>query len=168
MYRLRKQLRKFCKQNKKAKVEEKIQEAISAFHRKDPYRMYKVVRTLAPKTPYKTVQLRTKHGLAQDPQLELQEIASFFAELCKGNTIVFQSVPLTHMPFLCEELKQSLAETPSTKSVAPGTCPGLIIKTLADDLAPWLYACLEKMWCHAGDMQIPSQWKDAWITCVPK
>ena len=166
--RLRKQLRKFCKQNKKAKVEEQIQEAIDAYKRQDPYRMYKAVRTLAPKMPFRTVQLRSKYGLAQDPITELTELADFFGELCKGHEIFFPEQSLSTMPFSCEDLRRSLAGTPSTKSVAPGCCPGLVIKTNASKLAPWLYHCLEQMWCQSGQLIIPSKWKNAWITCVPK
>ena len=166
--RLRKQLRKFCKQNKRAKVEEQIQEAIDAYKKQDPYRMYKVVRTLAPKMPFRTVQLRSKYGLAQDPNTELKELADFFGELCKGQEIIFPEQTLSMMPFSCDDLQRSLAGTPSTKSVAPGCCPGLVIKTNASILAPWLYHCLEQMWCQSGRLTIPSKWKDAWVRCVPK
>ena len=116
-------------------VEERIQEAIiAAFKCHDPYHMYKVVRTLAPKTPFRTVPLRSPFGLEQDPHTELQELAAFFAELCKGTEIVFPAKALQQMPFTCDELQRSLAGTPSTKSVAPGTCPGLVIKSLAETL----------------------------------
>ena len=96
--RLRKHLRRFCKQSKRNKLECKIQEATSAFYRRDPYRMYKVVRDLAPKSPYRTVQLRSANGLAQDPGQELESIARFLAELCQGREWTYYPLPLSAMP----------------------------------------------------------------------
>ena len=164
----RRVLRRACKLAKRQKLEERIQEAIQAFHKKDPYRMYKVVRALAPRSPYKQVQLRNRSGLAQDPAEELQEIATFFANLCQGQGWTYSSKPLQNLPFTCEELETALVHTPATKSVAPNTCPGILLKAIASHLAPWLYQVLQHAWHSGAPLQIPSMWKNAWITCVPK
>ena len=165
---MRKILRKQCKLNKRALVEEKIQEATAAFQRHDPYRMYKVVRALAPKAPYQSVHIRTTLGLAQNPEDELRDLTSFFAELCKGEETHFDNSPLKAMPFEAQDLAKSIAGTPSTKSVAPGCVPGLVLKAIAEPLATWLFALLERMWCQGQMTYLPSMWRDAWVTCVPK
>ena len=146
----------------------KIQEATQAYHHRDPYRMFKVVRDLAPKTPYKPVHLRNEYGLAQDPSQELDAIAAFFADLCQGGSWSFQAPSIDSLPFSCEDLEHSLACTPSTKSVAPGSCPGVLVKSLAAQLAPWLFELLTEAWTKGPCLFIPPTWRNAWVVCVPK
>ena len=166
--RTRRTLRRTCKQRKRHRIEQKIHEATTAYRQRDPYRMYKVVRELAPKAPFKQVHLRNQYGLAQDPAQELDAIAAFFADLCQGGEWTYSTGPLPDLPFTCEDLEHSLALTPSAKSVAPGTCPGLLVKALAPHLAPWLYELLTNAWTQGTMLHIPPAWRNAWVTCVPK
>ena len=140
--KLRRDLRKASRQEKRRKLEEKVMEAALAFRQKDPYKMYKVINSLAPKTPYKQVHLRSKHGLAQDPETELQELAQFFRDLCTSSEWHYVADPLKALPFSSDELVRALKKTPASKSVAAGTTPGIVIREVADTLGPWLFEVL--------------------------
>ena len=168
LLKLRKLVRTANRQRKRESLEQHIQEAANAFRCHNPYRMYKVIRKIAPKTPYQVVNLRSQYGLAQDPATELQEIAKFFQELCTGQEWIPSSHPLQQMPFTCEDIERALRSTPSTKSVAPDSCPGILVKHLSTHLAPWLYQMLSHAWQEQGILRIPPRWRDAWITCVRK
>ena len=166
--KLRKQVRTTNRQRKREAMQQTIQEAAEAFRSHDPYKMYRVVRKIAPKTPYQTVHLRSKAGLAQDPEQELQEIANFLAELCRGQEYAPPTGTLDEMPFTCQELEHALRCTPSTKSVAPDSCPGILVKHTADEYAPWLFEALKQMWLCNESIKIPHRWKAAWVICIPK
>ena len=166
---LRKHIRQAIKKDKLQHMHNQIEDAIRAFRQHDPYRMYKVVRHLAPKAPYQTVHLRNSYGLAQDPSQELEAIVHFLHTLCDGplwSPVTTEA--LTCMPFTVRELESSLAMTPGNKSVAPGTCPGILVKSLATYIAPWLFSLLTQLWLGSQTPSVPLQWKAAWITCVPK
>ena len=62
---------------------------------------------------------------------------------------------------------RALSTIPSTKAVARPFSPGLIWKTHAGLLAPFLHAALDEWWSpeHA---YIPDCWRDSWMLLIPK
>ena len=165
---MRKTLRRTSRLYKKEKIEERIQEACQAFRQHDAYKMYRVIRALAPKTPFQQAHLRSSFGLAQNPEAELAEIAGFFRQLCNGPCWSHSAQALPAMPFTEEELAHALARTPSTKSVAPQTLPGIVVSSIAPNLASWKNAQLQTLWLESPTLDIPSGWRDAWVICLPK
>ena len=70
------------------------------------------------------------------------------------------------MPFSLDDLEQALAQASIQKAVAPGTLPNLLLRTLASELAQWLWPQLEAWWTNQAPT-IPQSWKDAWLCLVP-
>ena len=93
--------------------------------------MYRVIRALAPKTPFQQVHLRSSFGIAQNPEVELDEIAHFFRQLCNGPPWSHAAKALPAMPFMVEEARMLY-----TKGDVPQTLPGLIVFSIAPSLAP--------------------------------
>ena len=70
-------------------------------------------------------------------------------------------------PFTVQELEHELSQLPHNKSVAKPFIPALVLKMHSAIIAPWLHAHLTQWWSTTSPY-IPSLWKRAWVTLIPK
>ena len=160
--KIKKQLTHSCKAAKQARLHTAVEEAQAAAQRHDLRSLYKIIRTLTPKQPFKMIRLRGSHGEALTAEQECQQLESHFAAVFQSptETLCPPLLELPNMPFSQEDLCHALLHAPVHKAVAPGTLPNLLLRSLAPEIASWLWLILQAQWCSPNP-SIPQPWKDA-------
>ena len=89
--------------------------------------MYQAIRELAPKQPYRRVQIRDIDGTILNPSDAADRIRDWLAELYHDDQA--ESVcPSFSWPFSAAELEQGLLALPAVKALAPGYAPSALLE----------------------------------------
>ena len=131
--------------------------------------LWGVVKSLAPKTRFKKVQLH-KHGVIMAPEAELAWIAQAFGErFGEGHASKPPPLQRSHAPVQLEEadVRQALHQIPARKAVLPGTLPAAFWKACADQLAAPLTAKVNLEW-SAPQVEVQQSWAKADVALLPK
>ena len=125
----------------------------------------RVSMTPKPSTRQSGLSHPNSFGKQSAPEQELDWLCDHFHDIFGQDD---QPCPLTCAPWLvsAEEIAAQLSKTKIHKVVAPGTLPGIIIKSLAEPHARWLEAYLWSHWQRAP--RVLACWKDARLTLLTK
>jgi len=145
-----------------------IHHAQKAADRHNSFQLFHLINSFAPKSPKRRMQLRTVHG-------KLATAVEEHAILCKFVQDVWHGEPLRDAhpdiipgtPFTESDVQKALESIPLTKAVAPGFAPGVLWRSHAQYLAPWLYGLLKSWWLSDKPF-VPSTWRHAWLCWLPK
>ena len=160
--------RKFARNLRRRQFEETVAMAQQAANRHDTHQLFEIINRFAPKTPRRSMQLRSEQGALMTPHEERKMLIDFVSETWRG-------VPLTPLhtdrplavPFTIDALAAALSRIPTAKAAAPPCAPGMIWNSLADQLAPILHALLTKWWSQSTPW-IPMSWRSGWLQLIPK
>ena len=165
----KRELSKACKRLKQQRLFDAVALAQDAADRHDTRKLFCIIRSIAPKMPFKLIRLRGQHGEALTATAECDLLEAHFRS-------VFQSPdcpadvymqPLQGMPFTQSDLEAGLMKAAVTKAVAPGTLPNVLLRALAENLSQWLWPMLEELWMSSIPT-IPQCWRDAWLCLLAK
>ena len=130
----------------------------------DHFRLYQAIRELAPKQPYRRIQIRDHDGTLLNPSAAADRIRDWFAELYhdadeEGTCSSF------HWPFTEQEFHQGLMQLPMLKALAPEYAPApfwrCAARQVSSFLQPFFVECSERN-C------LPGEWKWGTICLLPK
>ena len=160
--------KKYASQIRKTKFFALVQEAEYAAAHHDSCKLHQLIRQVAPKVPKRRIQLRNAQGALALPQEELAIYTQYVRDVWNK-----PDVPLQHLarppgvPFSMSDLRDALAHIPVTKSVAAPFLPGLIVRTMAHEIAVGLYPLLQHWWSFNPPL-MPQVWRDGWLVFLPK
>ena len=160
----RKQMRKTSARARKVRLQRIFQAAGRAEAAKDHFRMYQAIRELAPKQPYRRVQIRDTDGNILNPSDAADRIRDWLAELYHDNQA--ESVcPSFSWPFSAVELEQGLLDLPAVKALAPGYAPAPYWRCAAEEIS--LY--LQEYFCLSSEQRVlPRSWNIGSLCLLPK
>ena len=136
MQRIQMQLRKRCRDAKKAKVRNQVADAAS--QPQGLPSVFRLLRWLAPQTPKRRLQLRSDKGMPCSTAEALQEIRRYFNDLYHTSTDqgLSQLQPSVRpVSFTVSEFAAALADLPSNTAVPSALPPALLWKSAASCLA---------------------------------
>ena len=162
--RARKQMRLTSSQARKQHLNKIFAIAGKAEAAKDHFRMYQAIRELAPKQPFRRIQIRDTDGTILSPSAAADRIQDWLTDLyhdpeAESERRSFQ------WPFTAQEFQHGLLELPALKALAPGYAPALFWHGAAEVLAPYLqeYFCI-----GSEQMTLPRQWTMGSFCLLPK
>ena len=165
---LHREHKRSTKQLKKQRFFDLVASVQVAANKHDSFEVHQVISKYTPKQPKKKIQLRNADGSPASPDEAMKLTTDFVAEIWHGPA----QVDLGHrdppgVPFTVQELEHELSQLPHNKSVAKPFIPALVLKMHSAIIAPWLHAHLTQWWSTTSPY-IPSLWKRAWVTLIPK
>ena len=128
------------RQHRRCKLDAMMQEANEAHKHHDSYKLYRIVQKHCPKQKLKRIRLQNAQGAFLTPVEETAEYCRFIAEKWSGPQMVIPQMNPPGIPFTLEELEIATSNIPGTKAVAPPFAPGVVWKSQAHFIAPWLYS----------------------------
>ena len=160
----RQKMRQTSAKARKQRIKEIFHIAGRAEAAKDHFRMYQAIRELAPKQPYRRIQLRDKDGLILNPTDAADRIRDWLAELYHDPEAQTDCKPFT-WPFTETELQQGLQCLPALKALAPGFAPAPYWHSAADAISRYL----QEYFCVCSEqMCLPRQWNTGTLCLLPK
>ena len=166
--KLKREQARHSKLLKKRQLQDLLADAQTAAGRHDGFGLYQLINKYSPKQPRRRIRLRNTDGHPASAMESLNMMTQFVQDLWQGPSVVeFDRSQPCEIPFSLEELVEEIAKIPAVKAVAKPYLPGLYWKTFAEPVANMLYALLEEWWGTAP-IFIPDQWKQAWLTFLPK
>ena len=130
------QLRKRCREAKKAKVQNLLADAAS--QPQGLPSVFRLLRWLAPPTPKRKLQLRSDKGMPCSTAEALQEIRRYFDDLYHTSddpSLSQLRPPVQPVSFTVSEFAAALADLPFNKAVPTVLPPALLWKSAASCLA---------------------------------
>lgn len=153
--------------HKRQKLDDMMQAAHEAHMHHDSYQLYKIVNRFCPKQKLRRIRLKDDTGNFLTPVEETAEYCRYIADLWCGPQMPVIDLPAPGIPFSLEDLETAISNIPATKAVAPRYAPGVVWKSQAHFLAPWLYEQLQTWWMQSPPF-IPQEWRDGWVAFLPK
>ena len=160
----RKQMRLTSSQARKQRLNRIYAIAGKAEAAKDHFRMYQAIRELAPKQPYRRIQIRDTDGTILSPTAAADRIQDWLTDLYHDPEA--DSVCRSFKwPFTVEEFQHGLLALPVLKALAPGYAPAIFWHEAAEVLAPYLH---EHFCIGSEQMTLPRQWTMGSLCLLPK
>ena len=134
------------KLNQRRKINDMLDEAHVAHYHHDSYQLFKIVNKYCPKQRLKRIRLKSDQGHFLTPVDETAENCQYISENWSGPQL---RIPFSNPPgvnFTLGELEAAIEQIPGTKAVAPIFDPGVVWKSQACFLAPWIYKKLHEWW----------------------
>ena len=161
------QLRQACKQARKVKLHNLMQGLEAASLRNDFYSLYKQIRSLAPKSQRRRVQVRDKDGNVLGPSAEHDSIVEHFRQLFKDSTHSARRLESAcYISLGLGSFAKGFSRLKYDTAVPPGCAPTAAWKAVSDQAIPWLQSCA--MHALRTSLNIPTIWSDSWLTLIPK
>eukprot|EP00438_Fugacium_kawagutii_P008895 Skav215703 [mRNA] locus=scaffold2573:50033:55816:- [translate_table: standard] len=153
---------------RRQKVHDLTVEAETAASKHDHFQLFRLIQQYSPKESRRRICLVTPTGSIATPTEELAILSQFVHQTWSGpaNFLPEHGVA-PGVPFQPEDLLRVLSHVPVTKSVARGCAPGLLVRAHATSLTRYLFPLLMQWW-HQYPPHIPDQWKQGWLTWLPK
>ena len=163
-HKARQQMRMTSANARKQRVCEIFTIAGRAEAAKDHFRMYQAIRELAPKQPYRRIQLRDTDGRLLNPSDAADRIRDWLAELYHDPEAQLECKSFD-WPFTETELQQGLQTLPALKALAPEFAPAPYWHSAADEIARYLQ---EYFSVCSEQMGLPRQWNTGTLCLLPK
>jgi len=159
-------LRRQCRQRKRDRINQLLAEA--AAQPQSLTTVFRLIKTLAPKTPHKRLQLRAPNGCPLSTFDSLKSIQDYFHGIYHTHpAIPALSPPCLPLQLTWTELAEALAALPASKALPAAQPPAALWKaaagTLAEKLLPKVNAWLQHM-----DVAPPDEWHIADIFLMLK
>ena len=165
---LTKSHRRHAQMVRKHHFQDIIHLAQKAADRHNSFQLFHLINSFAPKSPKRRMQLRTVHGTLATAVEEHSILCKFVQDVWHGDPLLDAHphvIPGT--PFTEFDVQKALESIPLTKAVAPGFAPGVLWRSHAQSLAPWLYGILQCWWFSPKPF-IPSTWRHALALLAPQ
>eukprot|EP00435_Cladocopium_sp_Y103_P014102 s4865_g3.t1 len=136
--------------------------------RHDAHTMFSIINQFSPRKPIAKTRLRTAAGGIADQWTAHSMIVDYVTRTWQGpdeTLVTSESAP--GVPFSKQDIALAVSALHSNKAVAPQFLPALVWKGHPFAVAEFLYQCLD-VWWNTQPLFIPSVWKDAWLTFLPK
>ena len=130
----------------------------------DPFQFYQCIRELAPKLPFKRIQLRSDTGELLGPVAAADALQDWFRDLYKAEDILPTPEPGV-WPFTREELTLGLLHLPAFKALDPQYAPAPIWKLMAEDISMYLHPFFQENYEHG---HLPACWGNGQLTFLHK
>ena len=131
------------------------------------HKLFRVVRKLAPKQPYRKMKLYGPHGEILSPEQEASAIRVHFEGVLQGATAWrIQTPEMAVEVFKCDEILSELMRIPFHKAAPKHLAPGALWRAAAPVIAPKIKALLQCIWCQ--QTCVPQTWKDGWVALAQK
>ena len=174
LQKIYKQLHQRGKQARKQKLIDKLEQAQAAADRHDQMQLYKVVRSLAPKTTRKPVRIKSSEGAPLSSKEEHGEIMQYFGALYKNDSCQLEPLPDasslagTHGQLVVteEEMRWALKQNAIGKSVPHAHAPSGAWAACSGQLLGPL--CTIANDCLSGSGAVPQRWSDCHLALIPK
>ena len=160
----RRQMNTTSKQSRRARMQKLFDQADAAEKAHDHFRLYQVVRTLAPRQKLQRIQLRHPDGTLASPLQAADMLQKWYADLYHADASDYDVISF-HWPFSEDELLKGFMQLPLMKSLAPSFAPAPLWRLGAWDVVQFLQPLLHR-WSAAG--RLPREWSDAFLTFLPK
>ena len=159
---------RYATQRRRLKLSNAIHEANLAASRHDSYRLFQIIRALAPKVPTRHIHLRNTQGALSHPHESHALLCKYVHNQWGGHTHTpAQTHVVPGVPFTLDELKCALESVPSTKAVAKPFMPGVVVKHLACSIAERIFPLLQ-LWWNQSPPYMPPSWRDGWLIFLAK
>ena len=162
--RARQQMRRTSAQARRLRLQKIFDSAGRADEARDHFRLYQAIRELAPKQPYRRIQIRDSDGRLLHPEAAADRICDWFAELYHDadEEGISKSFP---WPFTEQEFHQGLAQLPLLKALSPEYAPAPFWQCAARQISSFLHS-------YFGDCSerncLPGMWNRGTICLLPK
>eukprot|EP00438_Fugacium_kawagutii_P027892 Skav231438 [mRNA] locus=scaffold1847:209964:215732:- [translate_table: standard] len=167
-HHLDKQHRKHAISIRRQRIFDLTVEAQHAADCHDSFGLYQLIHRYSPKSPKRRIKLVNHQGCLATPLEEVAILKAYVQKVWDGPSNFLPSGGTAPgVPFTLPELIHELTSVQPNRSVAPGTMPNLVIKSVAHSLACHLYPMLESWW-NTYPPHIPLGWRKGWITWLPK
>ena len=162
--RARQQMRITSARARKQRIQKIFQTAGRAAAAKDHFRLYQAIRELAPKQPFRRIQIRDTDGCIVNPMEAADRIKEWFERLYHDPEAVSEHRTFA-WPFTELELQQGLSNLPALKALSPGYAPAPFWHCAAAEMAHHLQEYL----CECSEqLQLPRQWNTGSLCLIPK
>ena len=145
-----------------------LREAQVAADRHDQWKLYQIVRRLAPRQRLCKLQLR-EGGCLLSPVEEMKVVHRHFQELFnpgQGSELPERSLE-SSIPVNDLEVLAYLEHIPMRKAVSKTAAPGCVYRICAQELCQWLGRRLRQVWSR-GPITLPRCWKTADLILINK
>ena len=137
---LRREANKASRLARRSRIDDLLKEAERHARDQNMHRLYKIVRQLAPKQPYKKVQIYDAAGQMLSTAQEAAEIHSHFSAIFQGGSVVQPWECSTGVKlFSFEDVWKAMRSIPANKATPPHMAPGVTWKAAAWGLAGVLH-----------------------------
>ncbi|CAE7373197.1 unnamed protein product [Symbiodinium sp. CCMP2456] len=156
------------KARSKQRKQDLLAQARTAAARGDMHKVWQAVKTLAPKTRPKPLQLY-RSGHIMTPESELAWIAEAFGERYGDREPPTQAHIRRHAPFQvsAEDVRSELEHLPVRKAVPPEAAPSALWKACAAEVAEFIAEQVNEQWAQS-ELKVPQSWADATVALIPK
>ena len=152
--RARREMNQASKASRSRRLQLIYDNANKAETAKDPFQFYQCIRELAPKLPFKRIQLRSDTGELLGPAAAADELHAWFRDLYNAE----DTLPTPghgQWPFTHDELNQGLLHLPAFKALDPQYAPAPLWKLMAEDITHYLHPFFDECFAYG---QLPSCW----------
>ena len=157
-----------AKARSKAGKLELLEQAHTAATQGDMHGVWKVVKTLAPKTKRKQLQLY-KEGHIMSPTDEMKWIIQAFGERygAREHNASFRLRDHPPVHITVAEIHRQLGLLPVHKAVPPEAAPAALWRACVDETTPFIASEVNRQW-SAPELMIQQDWADANVALLPK
>eukprot|EP00439_Symbiodinium_sp_Y106_P011765 s5026_g1.t2 len=157
-----------AKARSKAGKLELLEQAHTAATQGDMQGVWKVVKTLAPKTKRKQLQLY-KEGHIMSPTDEMKWIIQAFGERygAREHNASFRLREHPPVHITEAEIHRQLGLLPVHKAVPPEAAPAALWRACVDETTPFIAREVNRQW-SAPELMIQQEWADANVALLPK
>ena len=164
-----------CRQARRAKLLRAMDDAQDCAKRHDSRGLYQIVKRIAPKQPYKRLQLRDPKGLMMTPSAEVDMLQSHFRERFQAApqdpavTVNLEGPWTLQQPLLLDAtiLCGAIQAVPRRKAVPAQHPPSAAWRLCADMIAPWICDTLAQAWTMQP-ITVPPCWSDVDLALILK
>ena len=157
---LRREANRASRQARRNRYEGLLMEASECASSQNLHKLFRVVRKLAPKQPYRRMKLYGPQGEILSPDQEATSIREHFEGILQGSP-PWQQHRSEQQPavFTSSEIQSELMRIPFHKATPKHMAPGALWRAAAPVLAPKIHAMLVEMWRrHTAVLSFLSHW----------
>ena len=162
--RARRRMNLTAKAARKQRIDQVFEQANTAERAQDSFQFYQAIIELAPKQPFKRIQLRSKTGTLLGPHEAADTLRDWFQELYSA-----QDSHHVHehfaWPFTPDEMSLGFQRLPSFKALDPEYAPSPIWQAAASSASAYLQPFLESCSLHE---RLPACWSNGTLTFLCK
>ena len=160
----RQQMRAASKRARKERIQRLFDLAGQAERAHDHFTLYQVIRELAPKKPFRKIQICDQQGILLNPVEAADSLQNWFGALYTDAGTQIHAATF-HWPFTWEELAEGFHALPLLKALTPESAPAPYWQCAAEPLATQLTEYLQR----CGDQgDFPDRWSQGTLFFIPK
>ena len=160
----RHQMRAASKRARKERIQRLFDLAGQAERAHDHFTLYQVIRELAPKKPFRKIQICDPQGTLLNPVEAADSLRNWFGELYNDEGAQIHATPF-NWPFTWEELAEGFHDLPLLKALIPESAPAPYWQCAAEPIAAQLTEYLQRC---VDQWEFPDSWSQGTLFFIPK